>query len=834
MTSTDPAGRPKIWGRVPPRNRDFTGRSELLAQLHPESPQGVTLVTALQGLGGVGKTQLAVEYAHRYQSEYDLVWWVPSDQPMLIASTLARLAPHLDLPAANATGSTEAAEAVVDALRRGDPVARWLLIFDNAQKPEEVIHFVPDGPGHVIITSRNSEWSGAARTLKVGVFGREESRDFLDRKVPGIAAEEADSLADALGDLPLALVQAGALQSATGMPVDDYLELLENQTSKLLAEGRPSDYSVVPLTATWSVSVRQLREDHPDAVDLLNLTAFFGPDPIPRDVLSGSHPELDAQLAQILGDPLRFSKAIGALGRYSLVQIDRERRTVEVHRLVQKLLRDSLSEEQSEYFRHCVDLLLAAADPSNPDDTQSWPGYARLLPHIGPASVATCPDRSVRFLMRGIIRYLYQSGNATAALKLARECQQNWTSDPDSDPLDICAINRHLGFALRSAGHFREALEVNRQALADATALLPPDHDEVLRITNNYCIDLRAAGHFAEALEMSRRLVARHVEAFGESDGRTLRAQNNLALDYTLTSSYDEAKELLTKVHSTMRAVFGTSHPSVQRAMNNLIRVIRLSGDFESARELGEDLHAANIELLGADHPTTLRGAKDLAIATRMVEGGSAGAVAFTEDLLKRFQRLLGEQHPDTLAAEIMMANMLRDAGRVHEAIPLTEHALEAYADMYRADHPYEHACRSNLALLFRHAGDPDKARMLNEASLRALIDSLGADHHLALICAVGLASDHSALGDHTSAVELGRSTLSQVTGLLGPDQPPTFGAAANLALDLESLGHADEAARLRNEALGNLRDRLGSDHPWVRKVMAGERLEFDFDPIPL
>jgi tetratricopeptide (TPR) repeat protein len=835
MTSTDPDRRPKIWGRVPSRNKNFTGRSELLAQLRPSDGNQVTLVvpTTLHGLGGVGKTALAVEYAHRYQSDYDLVWWIPSDQPMLIASTLARLAPHLDLPAANATGSVEAVEAVMDALRRGDPVDRWLLIFDNAPQPEEVMRFVPDGPGHVIITSRNVEWGGVAQTLSVGVFGRTESREFLGRKVPGISPQDADLLADAVGDLPLALDHAGALQSVTGMPVDDYLQLLDSQTSALLAEGRPADYSV-PLTATWMVSVGQLRQDHPDAVDLLNLAAFFGPDPIPRDIFSGGHAGLDDPLSRVLGDPLGFSRAIGALGRYSLVQIDRERRTLEVHRLVQKLLRDNLSEEQGRYFRHSVHLLLSAADPTNADDTRSWPGYRRILPHIGPANVADCPDRKVRYLMRGAIRYLYQSGSADAALLLARECHRKWIADPDSDPQDLIAIKRHLGLALRGTGNLREAFTVNEQALAEALAVLPADHEEIPRITNNHCIDLRAAGKFAEAYQLSQRSVAQHIATFGDTDGRTLRAQNNLGLDLTLTSRYDEAKELLTYVHRELRSVLGTSHPSVQIAMNNLIRVIRLSGDFEEARELGEDLHAADIEMVGVDHPTTLRCAKDLGIAIRLVEGGSPTAVTYSEGLLSRFQRLLGERHPDTLAAELMLAHVLREAGRISEAISLTEHALATYPEVYEADHPYTHACRSDLALLLRMTGDPDKARALDETSLAQLTVSLGDSHQLALICALGLAGDLATLGDFAAAAELGRQTLRRVTALLGADQPMTFAAAANLALDLVPLGARDEAAQLRETAIDGMTGRLGPDNPWVRRLVAGNRVEYDFDPIPL
>ncbi|MEV4897189.1 FxSxx-COOH system tetratricopeptide repeat protein, partial [Nonomuraea sp. NPDC055795] len=231
---TEMRRRPHVWGRIPPRNKDFTGREQLLEQLYHGINGRATAVlpTALHGLGGVGKTQIATEYAHRYKSDYDVVWWIPSDQAMLIPSSIARLAPYLGLPKANEIGVAEAAEAVVEALRKGEPYGQWLLVFDNAHDPESIMNFMPDGPGGVLITSRNFAWASVVDTLTVDVFSREESRLFLDRRVPGIGGNEADALAEALGDLPLALDQAGALQSETGMPVREYLTLLRDQTGK--------------------------------------------------------------------------------------------------------------------------------------------------------------------------------------------------------------------------------------------------------------------------------------------------------------------------------------------------------------------------------------------------------------------------------------------------------------------------------------------------------------------------------------------------------------------------------------------------------------------------
>jgi hypothetical protein len=198
---------PEVWGRVPPRHKNFTGRTEQINELRAGLLNQVTAVVphaladpvvprTLQGYGGVGKTLMAVEYAHRYRSEYDLVWWIMADQPGLVDSSLAHLAPHLNLPGPAVTGVEDAANGVLEALRKGEPYSRWLLVFDNADEPEELTDVIPQGPGHVLITTRNHRWEGVAETVPVNVFTEHESVEFLKKRIPrGISAAEAAELA---------------------------------------------------------------------------------------------------------------------------------------------------------------------------------------------------------------------------------------------------------------------------------------------------------------------------------------------------------------------------------------------------------------------------------------------------------------------------------------------------------------------------------------------------------------------------------------------------------------------------------------------------------------
>src|ERR1017187_2963170 len=253
-----PGTIPPIWN-VPARNADFTGRGAMLELLRDKlAGWGMTVVVAqaLYGLGGVGKTQLALEYAHRFMADYDLVWWVPSERAEETSGALADLARKMGLKVGD--NVAEAAEAALEELRR-DSSPHWLLIFDNADDPKELEPYLPTGSGHVMITSRNQAWTRSAEPLEVNVFTRAESVAHLMHHVPELDLTDAANVASALGDLPLAIEQAGAWLQETGTPAATYVELLETQATRILALNQPSDYPV-PAVATWNLSLERLQQ----------------------------------------------------------------------------------------------------------------------------------------------------------------------------------------------------------------------------------------------------------------------------------------------------------------------------------------------------------------------------------------------------------------------------------------------------------------------------------------------------------------------------------------------------------------------------------------------
>ena len=361
---------------LPPRNLIFTGRDEqftvLQQRLSAASTAAIVQPLALHGLGGVGKTQLALEFAYRQAGEYDVIWWVAAEQAAAIPGQLVALARRLGI-----SEQAEQAETVAmlfDELRHRH---RWLLVFDNAEQPHDLRPYWPSGRGHMLITSRNPSWQPLAATTCIDVLPRADAIAFLQHRV-GIDKPNADGLSEALGDLPLALEQAAAYLEQTHTPPNQYVELLTSRAHELFALGRPVA-SEQTIATVWDISLQRLRTEGAAAEDLLHLCAFMAPDHIPRWLLE-DHPDvLPPSLAGVVRDRLPYHQALGTLSRYSLATATDE--AISVHRLVQAVVRHQLQPDQRRHWGTTATELITVGFPQAPEEVEAWPDSALLLPH---------------------------------------------------------------------------------------------------------------------------------------------------------------------------------------------------------------------------------------------------------------------------------------------------------------------------------------------------------------------------------------------------------------------------------------------------------------------
>ncbi|WP_406063420.1 FxSxx-COOH system tetratricopeptide repeat protein [Micromonospora sp. NBC_00860] len=831
-----PAGAPAIWGNVPPRNPNFTGRESLLVHLHEQMLQGVTAVLphALHGMGGVGKSQLAIEYVYRHLDEYDVIWWIPSERPAQIGNALAELAQRLQLPVG--LEANAAVPAVREALRLGQPYANWLLIFDNAESPEAVRRYFPNGgSGRIMVTSRNPQWSNVGRQLAVDVFARQESVDLLRRRGPDLSEEDADRLAEALGDLPLALDQAAAWLAETGMPTDEYLRLFEEKRIELLEVSVPLDYQL-PVAAAWNVSLDRLADSSPGALRLLQVCSFLAPQPIPRTLFNRGragnvHPVLD----EVRRDPMRLNRAIREINRYALAKIYHRTNSIEMHRLVQAVLIDRLDDAEQATMRHSAHLMLADSDPNDPNSPANWRAYADLYPHVIAAQAFRSIDPWVQQLVDNISRYLYWWGDHQTAFDLAEVAYEARRDQLGAADASTLRMGHWMGWLLFVLGRFEEAARLNQEVLDTYQETVGEDDEDLLRALGAVAADRRVAGDFQGALELAEEIYQRHVRALGPDDVETITAGHNLAVSLRLCGDLKRAYEIDQQNQRLRIQLYGADHPITLESTRSLITNRRELGDYVGARAEAQSVADQLRHQLSPGHPQTLRALRLLAVALRTA-GDHQGARQISGEVRDSFVRRYGENHPDTVAASLNLSTDLRETGDLDGAAELGEQVYTSYQRLLGNDrHPHTIAARLNWAVTERLRGRVARARQMDEEGFAQLREQLGDDHPLTLAAALNLASDHYAEGHYAQAYERDVDATERLRRVLGAEHPTTLAGYGNLAMDLLKLGREQESAELHAATVAQFRRILGDNHPaTAAAVDLNLRANCDMDPLPL
>ncbi|GIF24307.1 MinD-like ATPase involved in chromosome partitioning or flagellar assembly/tetratricopeptide (TPR) repeat protein [Actinoplanes tereljensis] len=825
-----PASQPPVWD-VPQRNATFTGRGQLLEVLRDRLAADVTVVTpqALYGLGGVGKTQVALEYAHRFAANYDIVWWISAERPSDVRQSMADLAQLLDLP--NAENVGEAWKGVLDALRRGIPYRRWLLIFDNVDDPAEIEPYLPQGPGHVLLTSRNLTWGGHATTVEVGLFSRPESVALLHRRVPTMSDEEAESLAERLGDLPLAVEQAGAWLAATAMSVRTYQGLLDTQLPQMLSGSPPTGYER-PVAATWRLSLERIREHMPAAAKLLEICAFFAAEPIPTSFFYNERfIDILLPLDPLLSEPLMQGRLIQEIGRYALARLDTGQSTIQLHRLVQAVIQDGLPPAEREINRQHVHEVLGALNPKDPDRPTHWPTYRRLHQHLERSGALGSATQSVRQLVIDTVRYLWKAGDYQSSQELGDAALNSWRlTHGEPDDVTTLSLRLHLANTTRSLARYEDAYAADTDVHQQLTELLGPNIPYTIMAVSSLAADLRVQGRYAEARDLSEQALDRSRRVLGDEHLRTTHAMNNLALSLSLVGDLTAAAELDQECYQIRRRVFGERHPVTLQAMAAVGRDLRDLGHFDEARDVLAHALEIATEDLGESHPESLRLARTLAVTLRKA-GSLTAAHALTAQTLIRHERKLGPSHLETLACRNDLACDQSALNNHVEARETGEAALSGYRDKVGEDHPFTLSCENNVAIFLRRLGEYSAALPLAERVVERFTATLGPDHPYTLACRINLANVMYDLNDHGGALAVNRGLREPINEALGQNHPDTLAAENNLAISLRTLGETAQADEMTRSILVRSHRVLGPDHPNSVAVRTRTRLNCDIDP---
>ena len=704
--ATPAPGSGEAWN-IPPRLAHFVGRADLLDQLHQHlTDSGTATVCAVHGLGGIGKTALAVQYAHQHADAFDVVWWIPAEDPDAIPDHIAALGLALGLPDGSGW------PAILAALHQHR--RRWLLILDNVEHLDVAGSYRPtDTLGRLLVTSRRTDLAGFGTRLEVAELPRSEAVELFTRRVPGIDPDTAATIADLLGDLPLAVEQAAGYLNQTAAPPTDYARLLTTRLADMLTRGHVTDRPGTTIANLWDLSLTRLRTTHPAAVALLALCAQCAPEPIPLTLFT-DHPHLldAAALREAAGDLLAWNDTVGTLIGYGLAR--RDPTSLTLHRLTAAAIRTTITPTTTATTLIC---LLRDALPGDLDGhPEHWPPWRALLPHLR-AVLDNQPDttwntkkirREVSWLCDRAGRYLDLHGRPDTALAYLHRALTLDTDDFGPDAPRTLTSRGSLALAYLSAGRFDQAIRLYEQTLTDRLRVLGPDHPDTLGSRHDLAFTYASAGHLDQAIGLHEQALTDRLRILGPDHPDTLTSRNNLAYAHQTAGHLDQAITLHEQNLADRTRILGPHHPEIMTSRNNLALAYQAAGRLDQAINLHEQNLTEGPRIVGPDHHHTLGSRRNLALALQLA-GQLDQAINLYEQNLADSLRIVGPDHPDALTSRNNLAYAYQSAGHLDQAITLHEQNLTDRTRILGPDHLHTLTSRNNLAAA-RAARDHNQA----------------------------------------------------------------------------------------------------------------------------
>jgi tetratricopeptide (TPR) repeat protein len=880
MRSASPAqlAQMHLWNVSYRRNPFFTGREEVLSQvynaLNTNKAAALTQAQAISGLGGIGKTQIAIEYAYRYHANYQSILWVTASSRDTLIADFVMLAALLDLPEQHEKDQ----DIVVRAMKRWLSTHKgWLLILDNVDDLEMVVEFLPmQGEGNVLLTTRLQALGTIAQSIEVEKMELEEGVTFLLRRakafppdVPLNRSEQecfslAEAVVTALDGLPLALDQAGAYIEETRCGFSAYLDLYRtHRKDLLLRRGRfPADHPE-SVAATWSLSFQQVEMVSSAAADLLHLLAFLSPEAIPEEIITDGAADLGSTLGLVASDPLQIDAAIELLLRYSLLRRNPEAKFLSIHRLVQAVIKDGMDKDLQRTWAERAIHAISKAFPEV--ERSTWDQCRRFLPHAL-ISAVYLEEYDLAFpeaadLLNKAATYLIvqaQYVQAEPLLKRAQAIREKVlvSAHPDTARTlnDLGALYLTQGIYKQAKPHLQQALDIRQKKLGldhpdTATSLhnlaelynaegnyllaeefyqsalhirqqvLKHSHPDIAQSLNKLAELYTVQAKFSDAETLYKQALEIQEQALGHYHPDVAKTHNNMALLYRHKGEYSQAEQFYKKALSIQKQILGTDHPDVAQTLNNMARLYRAQGEYVKAEPYYREAQVIRQKVFGPDHPQVAESYYSLAKLYHS-QGKYRQAEEFIKQSLEIQEQQLGRNHPTIAPTLGMLARIYQGQGKQTKAEELYQRAVMIRESTLGSDHPHIALLVNSLAEIYHEQGKYSEARALIVRSVEIRERAFGRDHPYMAYSLSNLAENSFLQGDFVQAEKLYKEALANREQNLGPDHPRTATAYHSLAKFYTALNRYAEAESLYKSALAIRERALGPEHPAVASTL--------------
>jgi tetratricopeptide (TPR) repeat protein len=832
-----------VWYIPYPRNPHFTGRDDLLDQINqhfkllkqkdPINGRRIALTQpqAIKGLGGIGKTQIAVEYAYRAQEQgdYTHTLWVNAASEETIMASFVAIADRL--PSFSAKSEADQLR-LVEAIKRWLEECKqwWLLIFDNADDIALIGDYLPQrGNGSILFTTRANAVGSRAISIEVDNMGFIEGTHLLLHRAQRFerASDEeinqAGNIATALDYFPLALDQAGAYIEETQCSFVDYLQIYQNQRKTLLNKrGLQATNYPDSVATTWSLAFQKIEQTNPAAAELLRLCSFLAPDNIPEEILRDGSIYWDAPLQQATSELSTFNQMIEELLKFSLVHRLVDTHMLSIHRLVQAVQMDAMKPEEQHQWAEKVIRAVNELFPRNPADINTWPQCLRYLDQAQVCSALI--DKYALLLTEGadVLNltsiYLNEHALDNVAEPLVKQALAIREQQLGLEHADTAACLNNLALLYKKQGRYEEAEPLLKQALAIWEQQLGPESLYTANCLNNLSGIYEGLGRYEEGELLCQQALTIFERVLGPKHPDRATCLNNLASLYFAQGKYESAEFTYLQTLTIREQQLGSEHPDTAVCLNNLAALCKSQGRYAEAEQLYQRSLAIHEHVFGSSHPNTAGSLSNLALLYEC-QGKSAEAEPLLKQVLTINEQRFGSKHPSTVVCLNNLALLYKSQGRYAEAEPLFQQILMIREHILGLSHPDTAKSMNNLASIYKDLGKYPEAEPLYQQAL-TIWEQLGSERPDTALGLNNLAGLYESQGRYAEAEPLYQQALVIQEKQLGPAHPATTSSLNNLAALYYAQGKYEKAELFMKRAVDISATSLGTEHFQTRRLV--------------